>query len=186
MRNVDRHSKGAGVRRRLFTAVSVVSLLLCAATVVLWVWVIASKHDIGAVRYGWYSVLAVRTESNGLVLDMFWHGRWGGPFKSPFYSRTGGKDYGDPYSVTDGWTFTYYHTRNPETLEIDVPDWSLILLFASPAVVWVISRRRRTRKTDCCVHCGYSLTGNTSGVCPECGTACRAADLSGASPAAEN
>lgn len=32
-------------------------------------------------------------------------------------------------------------------------------------------RRRIRRKHNQCVACGYSLTGNTSGVCPECGTA---------------
>jgi hypothetical protein len=31
-------------------------------------------------------------------------------------------------------------------------------------------RRRRRRKRGECVKCAYDLTGNTSGVCPECGT----------------
>ena len=30
-------------------------------------------------------------------------------------------------------------------------------------------RRRRLRGKRPCVHCGYELTGNTSGICPECG-----------------
>ncbi len=30
-------------------------------------------------------------------------------------------------------------------------------------------RRWRRRKRNLCVLCGYNLTGNTSGVCPECG-----------------
>ncbi len=29
---------------------------------------------------------------------------------------------------------------------------------------------RRRRKRGLCLTCGYNLTGNTSGVCPECGT----------------
>ena len=29
-------------------------------------------------------------------------------------------------------------------------------------------RRWRRRKRGLCLHCGYNLTGNTSGVCPEC------------------
>lgn len=29
--------------------------------------------------------------------------------------------------------------------------------------------RQQRRKAGCCIHCGYNLTGNTSGVCPECG-----------------
>jgi hypothetical protein len=30
-------------------------------------------------------------------------------------------------------------------------------------------RATRRREEDLCVHCGYDLTGTTSGVCPECG-----------------
>jgi hypothetical protein len=31
--------------------------------------------------------------------------------------------------------------------------------------------RHRRRKKSLCIHCGYDLTGNVSGVCPECGEA---------------
>jgi membrane protein implicated in regulation of membrane protease activity len=37
------------------------------------------------------------------------------------------------------------------------------------------SRRRRRKELGLCASCGYSLTGNTSGVCPECGAAVGAA-----------
>lgn len=37
--------------------------------------------------------------------------------------------------------------------------------------IWRERRRRRRRRPGCCVHCLYDLTGNESGVCPECGTA---------------
>jgi uncharacterized paraquat-inducible protein A len=33
-----------------------------------------------------------------------------------------------------------------------------------------IAQGRRARGQ--CAECGYDLTGNTSGVCPECGTSC--------------
>ena len=29
--------------------------------------------------------------------------------------------------------------------------------------------RRRRRRLGQCLHCGYSLRGNVSGICPECG-----------------
>ena len=42
----------------------------------------------------------------------------------------------------------------------------LFLLFAVPTcVLWWVDRRRIP--PGHCQHCGYSLTGNTSGVCPE-------------------
>jgi hypothetical protein len=37
-----------------------------------------------------------------------------------------------------------------------------------------------------CSHCGYDLAGNLSGICPECGAACKAASPAGESPAAGN
>jgi hypothetical protein len=35
---------------------------------------------------------------------------------------------------------------------------------------WRELRRRAREASGRCVHCGYDLTGNTSGVCPECGS----------------
>jgi hypothetical protein len=40
------------------------------------------------------------------------------------------------------------------------------------AAVAVYVNRKRSIPTDCCQHCAYRLTGNTSGICPECGTPC--------------
>jgi predicted RNA-binding Zn-ribbon protein involved in translation (DUF1610 family) len=51
-----------------------------------------------------------------------------------------------------------------------MPLWIGLLLVAPPTVyLWWIAYRRRVPASHC-QHCGYSLTGNTSGVCPECGT----------------
>jgi hypothetical protein len=50
--------------------------------------------------------------------------------------------------------------------QIGVPLWIPGLLFA---VSWLLLRKRRVPGT--CRKCGYSLLGNTSGVCPECGAA---------------
>ena len=47
-----------------------------------------------------------------------------------------------------------------------------ILPFAYVLRVGLDRRRSRSRhRTSGCRSCGYNLTGNTSGVCPECGTA---------------
>ena len=49
-----------------------------------------------------------------------------------------------------------------------VPLWIPLLLVLIPtAVVWWRSPRHRRGH---CLVCGYNLTGNTSGRCPECGT----------------
>ena len=48
----------------------------------------------------------------------------------------------------------------------------LLYCFGATLVAVVIPplRWRRRPKADRCEHCGYDLTGNESGVCPECGT----------------
>jgi hypothetical protein len=48
-----------------------------------------------------------------------------------------------------------------------VPDPFVMLITAMLPAYWVIRRHRY--KSDCCTACGYNLTANTSGVCPECG-----------------
>ncbi len=56
---------------------------------------------------------------------------------------------------------------------LTLPLWTVVaLLFAHPAVAFIRGplRRRRRHRRNQCVNCGYDRTGNTSGVCPECGT----------------
>ena len=49
-----------------------------------------------------------------------------------------------------------------------IPVMLLIALAIPTAIFWY--RDRRPRKGHC-LHCGYNLTGNESGVCPECAAA---------------
>ncbi len=61
---------------------------------------------------------------------------------------------------------------------VRIPLWMLLLLFATyPVVVTTRSRfvRWRRRRNGHCRHCGYDLTGDTTGRCPECGIAIEAA-----------
>ena len=54
-----------------------------------------------------------------------------------------------------------------------LPLWPFITLFAVyPTIAFIRGpvRRYRRRKRGLYVECGYNLTGNKSGVCPECGT----------------
>ena len=58
------------------------------------------------------------------------------------------------------------------TESIRVPTWMLVVVF-SLLPLWRESRRyakRRRSRANLCIECGYNLTGNTSGTCPECGT----------------
>ncbi len=50
-----------------------------------------------------------------------------------------------------------------------LPLWLPLLFFAIPAA-WLHWRDRRRIPPGHCQSCGYNLTGNVSGKCPECGT----------------
>ena len=54
------------------------------------------------------------------------------------------------------------------TTYVNVPLWFLFLLIALPTG-WLFWSDHKRKKPGHCPSCGYSLTGNTSGTCPECG-----------------
>ena len=59
---------------------------------------------------------------------------------------------------------------------VTVPLWMPFLVFAIPTIwLWWIDRRRIP--PGHCRKCGYNLTGNMSGVCPECGEQIVAASI---------
>ena len=54
------------------------------------------------------------------------------------------------------------------TTRVQIPLWALLLPVAIAALAaWKIAG---TKQAGMCRHCGYDLTGNVSGCCPECGT----------------
>lgn len=61
--------------------------------------------------------------------------------------------------------FDFRHRRQRIIVPLWIPCVALL-------VVLQIARRkaRLPFRPDCCPACGYSKTGNTSGICPECGT----------------
>jgi len=72
----------------------------------------------------------------------------------------------EPGLPTTGWRI-----RIP-LVTITIVLWVLpVLAFARgplPRLIRLRADRRRAR--GLCINCGYDLTGNVSGVCPECGT----------------
>jgi hypothetical protein len=51
-----------------------------------------------------------------------------------------------------------------------IPYWSIALALGI-CPLWMIVRFARKPRYNHCSTCSYNLTGNTSGICPECGTA---------------
>ncbi len=56
-------------------------------------------------------------------------------------------------------------------VDIRVPLWIPVVLLGAPTA-WLWWRDRRRVPAGCCAACGYDLTGNVSGRCPECGALC--------------
>jgi hypothetical protein len=54
---------------------------------------------------------------------------------------------------------------------IRMPLWLPFIVFAAPTT-YLWHRDRRRIPPGHCHSCNYNLTGNTSGICPECGTPC--------------
>ena len=63
----------------------------------------------------------------------------------------------DSFVTLDGWNM------------LAIPLWLPFGLTFVPATILFIRYRRRTTEGHC-QKCGYDLTGNPSGVCPECGS----------------
>jgi hypothetical protein len=67
--------------------------------------------------------------------------------------------------------FHYYRSTRDADRSLIVPHWFVLLIIA-PLPLWHfarIVRRRRRLHRGLCPNCGYDLTANASGVCPECG-----------------
>ncbi len=69
--------------------------------------------------------------------------------------------------IYKGWEQAMFRTR-----ELSLPSPLVAVMLGLPPDVILVWRWRAGRvRPGHCNHCGYNLTGNVSGVCPECGTA---------------
>lgn len=76
-------------------------------------------------------------------------------YRPPFWER---------YNITSGGVVR-------RGAKVSIPYWVLVGIFgvAPGSCLWRGYRRYRREGTNRCLECGYDLTGNISGVCPECG-----------------
>jgi hypothetical protein len=149
------------MRRKLFTVVSLLSLLLCVATVVLWVrsyWIV----DIWVLFSG-----GKRPSPQGNLVHV-WE-----------IAITRGACTILHLIAVDGRAIAVHHFSGRATDAVNTLErgrGARVVSLLMPTLVFSILPAlwlwlRSPRRLGHCDNCGYDLTGNTSGVCPECGTA---------------
>jgi hypothetical protein len=159
------HRKLAIFRRRTFTALSVLSLLLCVATLALWVrsyW----RLDSTTCVLGGPNLLSIHSLRGHVELVAFSYKDWALP---EFSLESQPARHFVLESETNGF-LGFYFVRVDTALVIAVPHWFLALLFAIlPALhLRATIRSRRRGRAGQCPRCGYDLRA-TPARCPECG-----------------
>ena len=176
------------VRRKLFNFAAAVSLVLCVGTVGLWVcgsfkWFqtgyVANNNSLEACSTpGTFRLIFSRTPAGLEEL--------GGYFKS---SPATTFVYPDPSNWPNTVRyirflgFKYYAYSYPPpprpgsgkpnrwtVIDAEIPLWFVAWLFSLFPMTWFVLQIRRKSRLGLCPRCGYNLTGNSSGTCPECGT----------------
>jgi hypothetical protein len=171
-------------RRRPPRVLAAASAVLLAAVVGLWVrsyWRIDTlawtdwNPDAGAGQVAYYH--EVSSQFGRLVVrrDRFVIGGFLGAVNGAT-SVTVGRGRGSATSILM-WRYAdarvalgplrYYTTGNDRSACFDVAYWLVAAAAGSP-LAWA-ALARRSPPPGHCRRCGYDLTGNASGVCPECG-----------------
>jgi hypothetical protein len=148
----------------VFNGLTVLSLVLCVATGVLWVCTYHRPRGLHSLSMaGGYKEVWIGSQTGSLFVQSVWTGSVTREyFEHVWLERL-------------GFVFERQNCHSvgqvpvPRVFfELRLPHWFLIVVFAPPLVLRLMVRRRRA-KDGMCQTCGYNLTGNVSGVCPECG-----------------
>lgn len=77
----------------------------------------------------------------------------------------------EPFQL--GWTLPHTADCAQSTVgawwELNIPLWMVFLAVCAPLILALYRRLHRRAAPGTCARCGYNLTGNLSGRCPECG-----------------
>jgi hypothetical protein len=151
--------------RRLLNLLAALSLLACVMMCVLWV------RNAGPPP--WDDVYLVRPAHSygvgmerGAVIGFLQRQR-------PEYRDD---DPGDVWLQSLGFRYVRVTSAGMRRWNLVLPAWLLVGATAALPLARAVRhvRTARLRRPGHCPRCGYDLTGNVSGMCPECGTRGRA------------
>lgn len=178
------------MRKALFTVASAFSLLLFLATLTFWGWSLGHFGGTNWMRPERYFELRY---ADG-VLELQWaRDNWSKPpaagkevygwfswrrplppgrdrasLEAPSFNRFG---FGFHEVRTVGPPYGIWQAGKRRLFIVFMPFWLFAVMTAVLPLRWLAARlRRRARNRDgYCASCGYNLTANITGVCPECG-----------------
>ena len=175
------------IRRRLFAVASAISLLLCVG--MLWLWVSSQfwgwefqwmRTHFGESGHSQYRVRISYGEMEFQLLS------YEVKFRTPADASLQRRSWANEKTLSWGiqaapFDILAYGRKNllgfsvdsePGFFYITAPCWFPVLLTVVCPLVWMIRHRSKRSELEGarCTKCGYNLSGNTSGVCPECGT----------------
>jgi hypothetical protein len=148
------------LRRHLVNLLTLLSLLLCVTFVVL---------SVRSLRGPpWDEAYAVRaTESYGVGME------YAGAiaFLQRLRPEYGDNDPDDVWIDGGGFRYVRITSAGMRRWNLALPAWFLVVITAALPLARTARRMgtRNRRRPGHCPACGYDLTGNVSGVCPECG-----------------
>ena len=128
---------------------------------------------IRPMRWWWWVALVLAgTTLAGMAASFVWMFAWVDSGYRYYVYLQHGMICGNPSLAYEAWVFL------PSIDYLAPLGWSvklpmhfllvpLVVIVAYPLLPFAIRRDRRKR--GLCIRCGYDLTGNVSGACPECG-----------------
>ena len=163
------------IRRWVLNFAAAASLALCMATVVLWVQSYWIERNLEWIT-GYYQAYAAYSQAGAIYVPLWDKGskwdHWDLSLSADKYSESDSwQDLVGPHSRLAGVRLL----KTGGELVLMISFWfPAAIALGCAAIFWIKSRHCRITerlRIGNCPACGYNLTANASGVCPECGTA---------------